>query len=253
MSLHAQGGFIWDWVDQGLLHPVTAADGRKIEAWAYGGDFGDAPNDGQFCINGMVWPDRTPHPACYEAKVAMVRYGACAEMGEGRMAESAAVWAWPCLHPPFFHAWRRTIRRTPQAPVQFALAEPTKLCVELRNTNSFLDTAEYDISFRILLNGEPLAVGSDAADWAPLVVPAVAPRVRKRGIRAEKNGVCNCLALHFVAHAPTPHHCAPLLRRRSRTRWPCLSPRLRCKRLPRRHCRARLLVASPKSSWNCVR
>lgn len=59
-----QGGFIWDWVDQGLLRKV--ADGKKH--WAYGGDFGDTPNDLNFCLNGLVWPDRTPHPALHEVK-----------------------------------------------------------------------------------------------------------------------------------------------------------------------------------------
>jgi beta-galactosidase len=59
-----QGGFIWDWVDQGLL----AVDERGREYWAYGGDFGDTPTDFNFCINGLVWPDRTPHPAMWEAK-----------------------------------------------------------------------------------------------------------------------------------------------------------------------------------------
>jgi beta-galactosidase/beta-glucuronidase len=59
-----QGGFIWDWVDQGLLK--TADDGR--EYWAYGGDFGDEINDKQFCINGLIWPDRTPHPGMWEVK-----------------------------------------------------------------------------------------------------------------------------------------------------------------------------------------
>ncbi|KAK4798400.1 hypothetical protein SAY86_030726 [Trapa natans] len=59
-----QGGFIWDWVDQGLLkeHP----DGSKH--WAYGGDFGDIPNDLNFCLNGLTWPDRTIHPAMHEVK-----------------------------------------------------------------------------------------------------------------------------------------------------------------------------------------
>ncbi|MDT8389053.1 MAG: glycoside hydrolase family 2 TIM barrel-domain containing protein [Lentisphaeria bacterium] len=129
-----QGGFIWDWVDQGLIKISDSGfripdfecrmskDGRaegqvargeggrpsngcsseqgetdrnrlefgsgqgfvseeQLEAarkechkpggryhWAYGGDFGDEPNDANFCINGMVWPDRTPHPAMYEFK-----------------------------------------------------------------------------------------------------------------------------------------------------------------------------------------
>jgi beta-galactosidase len=59
-----QGAFVWDWVDQGLLK--TDEQGR--EYWAYGGDFGDEPNDKNFCINGMIWPDRVPHPAMYELK-----------------------------------------------------------------------------------------------------------------------------------------------------------------------------------------
>lgn len=59
-----QGGFIWDWVDQGL----RKTDGAGTRYWAYGGDFGDEPNDRNFCINGMIWPDRTPHPSMYEFK-----------------------------------------------------------------------------------------------------------------------------------------------------------------------------------------
>jgi len=59
-----QGGFVWDWVDQGLRR--TAPDGAPY--WAYGGDFGDVPNDANFNINGLVWPDRTPHPALQELK-----------------------------------------------------------------------------------------------------------------------------------------------------------------------------------------
>ena len=59
-----QGGFIWDWVDQGLRR--REPDGA--EWFAYGGDFGDEPNDGPFCINGLVGPDRTPHPGLWEYK-----------------------------------------------------------------------------------------------------------------------------------------------------------------------------------------
>ena len=70
------GAAIWDWVDQGIAKPV---DGSKLrpsaskilqpdEYWAYGGDFGDKPNDGNFCINGLVAPDRKPHPHYYEVQ-----------------------------------------------------------------------------------------------------------------------------------------------------------------------------------------
>lgn len=58
-----QGGFIWDWVDQGIW---VNKDGGY---WAYGGDFGEnAPSDGNFLINGIVNPDRDPHPAMAEVK-----------------------------------------------------------------------------------------------------------------------------------------------------------------------------------------
>ena len=59
-----QGGFIWDWVDQGLRK--TDEQGRPY--WAYGGDFGETIHDFDFCNNGMVWPDRRAHPAMYEFK-----------------------------------------------------------------------------------------------------------------------------------------------------------------------------------------
>jgi beta-galactosidase/beta-glucuronidase len=53
------GGFIWDWVDQGLAR--TTEDGAWW--WAYGGDFGDKPHDRNFNCNGLVDADRRPHPA----------------------------------------------------------------------------------------------------------------------------------------------------------------------------------------------
>ncbi|TFF87832.1 MAG: DUF4981 domain-containing protein, partial [Promethearchaeota archaeon] len=58
------GGFIWDFIDQGLR---KVSDEGK-EYWAYGGDFGDKPNDGNFCINGLLLPDRKPNPELYEVK-----------------------------------------------------------------------------------------------------------------------------------------------------------------------------------------
>ncbi len=59
-----QGGFTWQWLDHGL----RAKDAKGRAYWAYGGDFGDQPNDANFCCNGMVGPDRTPHPAMWEFK-----------------------------------------------------------------------------------------------------------------------------------------------------------------------------------------
>ena len=61
-----QGGFIWDWVDQGLV--VKNSNGDDV--FAYGGDFGpeDVPSDGDFCLNGLVFPDRSAKPSLLEVK-----------------------------------------------------------------------------------------------------------------------------------------------------------------------------------------
>ncbi len=61
-----QGGFIWDWVDQGLL--TKTADGREF--YAYGGDLGGylLQNDANFCANGLLASDRSAHPGLYEVK-----------------------------------------------------------------------------------------------------------------------------------------------------------------------------------------
>ncbi len=60
-----QGAYIWDWVDQG----IEETDENGVMYWAYGGDYGkDMPSDGNFLINGVVSPDRTPHPAMNEVK-----------------------------------------------------------------------------------------------------------------------------------------------------------------------------------------
>ncbi len=61
------GGFIWDWIDQGVLKK----DENGNEFFAYGGDFGDQPNDNNFCMNGVIASDRSPKPQTYEAKYVM--------------------------------------------------------------------------------------------------------------------------------------------------------------------------------------
>jgi beta-galactosidase len=65
-SPHMQGGFIWDWVDQGL----AAKDDSGRDYWAYGGDIGgyQYTHDQNFCANGLITPNRRPHPGLYEVK-----------------------------------------------------------------------------------------------------------------------------------------------------------------------------------------
>ncbi|MEX0655521.1 MAG: glycoside hydrolase family 2 TIM barrel-domain containing protein [Phycisphaeraceae bacterium] len=59
-----QGGCVWEWIDHGIRRRF--ADGR--EDFAYGGDFGDEPNDSNFIADGLIFPDRTPSPALLEYK-----------------------------------------------------------------------------------------------------------------------------------------------------------------------------------------
>ena len=58
------GGAIWDWIDQSMYNYTK--DGKRY--LAYGGDFGDTPNDGQFVMNGVIFGDETPKPQYYEVK-----------------------------------------------------------------------------------------------------------------------------------------------------------------------------------------
>jgi len=58
------GGFVWEWTD----HSVKTRTADGTEFYAYGGDFGDMPNDGNFCVDGLVYPDRTPHTGLLELK-----------------------------------------------------------------------------------------------------------------------------------------------------------------------------------------
>ena len=81
-----QGGFIWEWWDHGLVQQLPDGTTR----WAYGGDFGDQPNDGNFCLDGLVWPDRTPKPALWEHRqiAAPVRVSAGADDARARVGSN---------------------------------------------------------------------------------------------------------------------------------------------------------------------
>lgn len=61
------GGCIWEWVD----HTLLTEDEDGIIYYGYGGDFGDYPNDGNFCMDGLNYPDRTPHTSLIELKKIM--------------------------------------------------------------------------------------------------------------------------------------------------------------------------------------
>jgi len=59
-----QGGFVWEWIDHGIRRKTQ----EGVDYFAYGGDFGETPHDGNFVIDGLIFPDRTPSPGLIEYK-----------------------------------------------------------------------------------------------------------------------------------------------------------------------------------------
>jgi beta-galactosidase/beta-glucuronidase len=96
------GGCIWEWVDHGIRQQTP--DGR--EWFAYGGDFGDIPNDGNFCIDGLNFPDRIPHSGLIEYKkiIEPVRVEADLSRGELKIFNRYAFRNLNCLQG----LWRET-------------------------------------------------------------------------------------------------------------------------------------------------
>lgn len=110
-----QGGCIWDWVDQALY----AKDSSGRFFWAYGGDYGpeNVPSDGNFLCNGLVFPDRKPHPGYFEVKK-VYQY------------------------------------------VNFHLADPEKIKVEITNKYDFYDLANTQVRWDLMANGDVLSSGT---------------------------------------------------------------------------------------------
>jgi beta-galactosidase len=122
-----QGGFIWDLIDQGLVlrdeghqhttaAPASSQVDRSLEMlrYGYGGDFGDHPNSIQFCCNGLLGPDRSPHPSAYEAA-----------------------------------AWQSPI----QVDLRLSHhASQEKLTLQIKNYRRFLDTDDLEILFAVASN-----------------------------------------------------------------------------------------------------
>jgi len=124
-----QGGFIWDWVDQGLLK--TDENGKQY--WAYGGDFGDEINDYNFCINGLIWPDRTPHPAMYEYK---------------KLIQPVEI-SYTEIH-------REDTERHGEKRGNFVFFASLRF----KNERDFTDLADINGRYEILANGQPIQIGS---------------------------------------------------------------------------------------------
>ena len=153
-------------MDQGLDKTFTKADGTPVKGWAYGGDFDEEKHDAQFCINGMVFPDRRPHPACWEAKAAMVRSFAAPFSARFSLCAAHSL-----ILPPL---------PSPQEPLEFGLSGDGAgpLTVKIDNTNAFTSTDDLSFSWRVVLNGAPLDLGKAGADgWHDVQVSPIAAQV----------------------------------------------------------------------------
>ncbi len=124
------GGGIWEWIHQSYDQEVTLPDGRKVTRQAYGGDHGEYPHDGIFCIKGVIYSDRTVTPLYDEIR--KVQQNASFTLGE----------------------------ITPDGK---------GLAVNIRNKHLFTDLAEYNGTWKLCEEGSVVVLqGSFAPSAAPL-------------------------------------------------------------------------------------
>lgn len=155
-----QGGFIWDYIDQGIAAEMRRGENHSPQGgkyWKYGGDFGDFPNDHDFCLNGLVLPDGTPKPAMEE-----------------------------CRH--LF------------APVRAKAIDAPRGLFEIENRRDFTDLGDISLAWKILKNGAAVKRRKAALPkCAPGGrVRVKIPEVRSIVTRAKKRGEEIAVVLEFV-------------------------------------------------------
>ena len=136
-SPHMQGGFIWEW----LNHVIRAKDDSGRDYWAYGGDIGgyQYTNDGNFCADGLVGADRTPHPGLNEVK--------------------------KVYQDILFHAKDLSIDFT------YGLS---KGIITIENRFHYTDLKNYAFKWELLHNGEVVRKGDFTVSQAPLTKKDIA-------------------------------------------------------------------------------
>ena len=169
-----QGGYIWEWIDHGIRK--TAPDGTTY--WGYGGDFGDEPNDANFCTDGIVWPNRTPHPALFEFKKLVQPVGVeWADPAQGRLRitnkQNFVSLDW------LYGQWELTVDglavktgRLP--PLQIGPGESMETVLDLHTAGRTV-AGERFVNVRFFQNKDTLwaAAGYEVA-WEQLALPAIA-------------------------------------------------------------------------------
>jgi beta-galactosidase len=183
-----QGGFIWEWLDHGIRR--EAPDGTAH--WAYGGDFGDTPNDANFCADGLVWPDRTPHPAMAEVKyLAQPLRVEPADLGVGLVRVVSRRDFRPLDDLDGTWALLRdgaVVRTGALPPLDLAPGEGRELALELGPMDG---AGEWMLNFRFSQRAAtPWAEAGHEVAWAQLAFPSVSPNAAAPaggGAAAEQN------------------------------------------------------------------
>ncbi|MBB6352220.1 beta-galactosidase [Nonomuraea muscovyensis] len=155
------GGFVWEWIDHGLAHPE--------HAYAYGGDYGEPLHDGNFVIDGLVFPDRTPSPALLDLKKAFepVRFA----FGDGVVRVSHLYG-----HRDLAHlAFTATVEAEGERVAEFALDVPPG-GGEVKLPEPPAGDGERWLTVRaVLADGEPWAEAGHEVAWGQVRLSPAAP------------------------------------------------------------------------------
>jgi beta-galactosidase len=198
------GGFVWEWRDHGLAQ--TDAQGRFY--WAYGGHFGEARHDGNFCCDGLVGPDGAPHPGLREYMWA-ARPVTAEWLGDNRVrfvnrrvfkstADLAATWS--------FQKNGETIER---GTLDCILAPGGLLEVSVPIDTQIDTSAEYHLTFAWSLNAKnDWATAGHLIAWDQLTLsrlkvveqPAAIPRVSVSRTNVGKHLVISGLSINLDDH-----------------------------------------------------
>ena len=146
------GGAIWDWVDQSMYNYDPKTGTRYL---AYGGDFGDTPNDGQFVMNGIVFGDLEPKPQYYEVKKVYQNIEVKALDAEKGVFEVFNKYYFKNLAEDYLLTWSvyedgKPIQTHPAQPINVGPRQRMQLTLPYNRT-SFKEDAEYFVKVQFVL------------------------------------------------------------------------------------------------------
>ena len=152
------GAFVWEWCDH-AVYKGTARDGRAI--YYYGGDHGEYPHDGNFCLDGLVYPDRTPHTGLLEYK------------NVHRPARVLSIARGPSVQEILAHETEGAGKTESQGQwTSGGAASPTACILTVKNEMNFVDLCEYAaMEYEVTCDDARIAAGLISAPQIPSIPP----------------------------------------------------------------------------------